>query len=457
MAEVSFIVEIKISAHIQTGRARITVPANIYGSIINNPAIIKVGAFKKEVEVYPNNTEDILEVPNLLAERLGLYEELRTNVLIKNGILELGPVIGSFTDSTSIRIAYEQRAGIKMTNLQKANSESNTILYFFTTGDYYFEEQRILGTYYNYKSQSWEQRLFPVPDVLYDRGGGYLKRQLAETDQIRRVLEGHENVKKFNPLYIFDKWDVYKKLVNFKDVEAYLPFTMRYTGAEDLLYVLDKSSTIYIKDRKGHRGLGVARVIRFQDGSYEFSYFEKELFKVRFSSFTELVKKVEEVFKNKKMLIQTSIDLIKISGGNVDMRATVQRDGKRELAVVACPVRVGKEGSPITSTRSGSEVYRFEDFFTRFMSYSKEQVDQLKTRVDDFLIKCYKRIEEVYGVFGEIGIDFAVDRSGGIWFIECNAKPGKDTVFLSYDEETIKRAFMNPLEYSKWISGFVRN
>jgi hypothetical protein len=136
------------------------------------------------------------------------------------------------------------------------------------------------------------------------------------------------------------------------------------------------------------------------------------------------------------------------------LRATVQRDGNGVLGITAVPVRVGKSGVAITSTRSGSKVYRFEDFFKQLLSYSDEDVKSLQNKVSDFLLTTYKCIEDSYGTFGEIGIDFAIDYNNNIFFIECNAKPGKDTVFLSYDEATVKKAFSNPLEYSKYLCGF---
>jgi hypothetical protein len=66
-------------------------------------------------------------------------------------------------------------------------------------------------------------------------------------------------------------------------------------------------------------------------------------------------------------------------------------------------------------------------------------------------MKCFNYIEDSYGSFGELGIDYAIDVTGKLWFIECNAKPGKDTVYLSYDKNTIKKAFQNPLDYGKYL------
>lgn len=448
-------VTIEIIEDCKNGRDTITLPAQICSWLKEaSDTRLKVGADTVSVKYAPNSTEELLEIPKQLADDLALYSGLRTQMLLKDNCLCLGPVIGTFTDSTSVRIASEQRAGKKLNYLRLANMDARTILYFFSVDDFFVESDKIYGTYYNNTTKCWEKRLFPIPDVLYDRGGGLLKRQIAPSEFVRQTIENNENVKKFNPRYFFDKWDTYNKLNRYEDLCEHLPLTVQYRSSQDLLEMLGKFPVLYIKDRKGNRGLGVARLTKHDDGSFTLDYFMKELFNYHLESFEALVDKLNELFKNKRAIIQYAIDVIKINNGNVDLRATVQRDGNGELGITACSVRVGKEGTPVTSTRSGSKVYRFEDFFPEFLSCSEAQTAELKSKVDEFLLKTYRYIEELYGTFGEIGIDFAIDNEGKIWFIECNAKPGKDTVYLSCDEKTVKDAFLKPLEYSKYLCGF---
>lgn len=448
-------VNIKVTSDELDSNFNMSVPENLYDKLRSYSRIcVKVGAARKEVNFTSNGTKDTIVITGALSKELALYSNLKTNFSLKENELRLGPVIGSFTDSTSVRMASENRPGNKLKNLGSVNSEANTILYFFSVGDFYYEKQMIKGTYYNFDTEQWEQRLFPLPDVLYDRGGSSLKSQTEESEKIREIIEGCEDVKKFNPIYLFDKWDAHRRLIKFKELVPYMPHTIRYTDSKDLFKMLQKYSVLYVKDRRGNRGLGVVRIIRLSDNEFELSYFKKELFVYKINSFEELANKIDEILKGKRLIIQSGIDTIQFNNGNVDMRATVQRDKEGKLGVTALPVRVGKSGAPITSTRSGSEVYRFEDFFAQFLKYSSDEIAKLKMQVEEFLLAAYKRIEEEYGTFGEIGIDFAIDNDGHVWFIECNAKPGKDTVFLSYDAETVKRSFLNPLEYAKYISGF---
>ncbi len=433
----------------------LSIPNEIY-KLLNKDSIIrlKLGVLILEVNCSFNNTENNMIVSENIASKLSLHSDLTTNLLIKENVLCLGPLIGTFTDSTSVRIASEQRPGNKLKNLCLANKDAGTIIYFFSVDDYNNEDEMILGTFYNYISKRFEKRLFPLPDILYDRGGGILKSQKTATDYVRQSIESNENVKGFNPQYFFDKLDVHNKLVRYEEVSQYLPETIPYKNTNDLILMFDKYPILYIKDRIGNRGLGVTRVRKYPNGNFELSYFKKEFYKYGFDSLNQLIEKLNELYKNKKAIIQSAIDVLKINNGNVDMRATVQRDGSGNLGITACPVRVGNPGAPITSTRSGSAVFIFENFFRKFYNYSEDEINILKARVNEFLLTTYKCIEDLYGTFGEVGIDFAIDNNKNIWFIECNAKPGKDTVYLSYDEDTVKKAFQSPLEYSKYLCDF---
>jgi hypothetical protein len=448
----TFPITIKIIKNPISDPYAIYIPYRIYCRLSGTTFInFKVGSLSSDVLCFPGSSDSELFISQELSNHLCIYSNMKTNLKIRENQLCVGPVIGSFTDTTSVRIASENRPGTKIKSLNEANKDTRAILYFFSVGDFDYDKQMIRGTYYNYNTSRWEQQLFPLPDVLYDRGGSSLKKHRAESDRIRKVIDKNKNVKKFNPLFIFDKWDVHVNLNKYEDTAKYLPYTIAYRTHDDLLNMLSKSSVLYIKDRKGNRGLGVARVVKSVNNTFEISYYKKELFKFNFNSFDDLASKIDEVFNDKKSIIQSSIDVIKINNGNVDMRATVQRGKDGKLSITAYPVRVGKEGIPITSTRSGSEVYRFEDFFTRFFHYTNDKITALKSKIDSFLVTTYYRIEDVYGSFGEIGIDFAIDNNGEVWFIECNAKPGKDTVCLSYDDATIMKAFSNPLEYSKYL------
>lgn len=433
----------------------ITIPVKSY-SELNGVSYtkLKLGMLDVNVICHSNSTENIFEISHGLAESLGISQGMVSNLIIKENELCLGPIIGIFVSNGTIRKANAQNPSFRLKETMKANKIANTIYYYFSIKDVNFINKKINGTYFNSNTDKWEQKLFPMPDVLYDRGGGTLKKQKVISKYIRKQLEINKDLKKINSRYYFDKWDTYKKLKTHEEISAHLPLTRLYTKPDDLLEMFKESPVIYMKKCYASNGRGVARIIKSSDGTFNFSYFRGKVIEYKLKNFDELVDRINKFIKNKKTIIQCAIDVIEINKCNVDMRATVQKNGNGELGVTAYPVRVGKKKCPITSTKSGSTVYMFEDFFRKYFKYSNKKIDELREKIDTVLFKSYKYIEEEYGNFGELGIDFAIDKCGEIWFIECNAKPGKDTVYLSYDEDTVIKSFLQPLEYAKYICGF---
>lgn len=430
----------------------VTVPARIFKHVSGNKQMrMKAGRLEIDVTCKHNNSANTIELPLRLVEAFGLCEDEAVNVVIKGKKICLGPVIGIFSSNGLVSKTNAQAPHFRMIETMNANKAVNAIVYFFTIKDVDFYTKRINGTYFNYDKEQWEKKYFPYPDILYDRGGGALKSQKSISDYIRNEIQNDKELIKINSKYYFDKWDLHKALVQYEKIRPNLPLTVLWTKQEDLLQMFHESSAVYIKDCLGSNGLGVARVIKFSDKDYELSHFFNRTYKYNLSSFDELLNTIDTIFEGKKVIIQSAIDLLQLNDRNIDMRATVQKDGNGKLSVTAFPVRLGKLDCPITSTISGSSVYRLDYFFKEFFSYSQLEVDKLQRKVTQFLLTCYKCIEDIYGDFGELGIDYAIDKSGKIWFIECNAKPGKDTVYLSYDKATIQKAFQNPLEYGKYL------
>ncbi len=132
----------------------------------------------------------------------------------------------------------------------------------------------------------------------------------------------------------------------------------------------------------------------------------------------------------------------------VDLRAEVQRDGNGRMQIMGISVRVGEQASPITTHAAA---HRFEQFFKEVMKYSEDDIRLLRDRIIDFLKVIYSVVEDYYGIVGEIGIDFALDQDGALWLIECNSQPTKVSLMKAFDEEIVSQAYLNPLQYAKYL------
>lgn len=264
-------------------------------------------------------------------------------------------------------------------------------------------------------------------------------------------------IKKINPLYSLNKWDVYQKLLQFEEIRPHLPLTKVYTKPRDLKIMFRKSSEVYIKACKGDSGNGVIRVKKLDEGGYEYCYSQQGKLHVRqVKKRRTLIKELKIYFQEKNFIVQHAIPLLRIDHRIVDLRAEVQRNRNGKLGVRSIVVRIAKKGSPITNVQSRPSVYVFQNFISTHPQLFQIEISALKQRIEKFLIDVYLSMEKLYGTFGEIGIDFGLDTDGTVWFIECNARSAKVAAYLTKDKKMIRQIFLNPLEYAKFIYGICK-
>lgn len=361
------------------------------------------------------------------------------------------PIVGVFVNHIVIRKLLKGRFQAlrcypRLSELSKASKEANVTLYFFSIKTCYLNRDMIKGTFYNDQEGIWQQEEFPLPDVLYDRRGGRKKyKQIAKL--IRQFLDKRNTIK-FNASSYFNKWDVYKKLQNIPEAVPYLPLTKLSNSEEDLTEFLEKFDTVYLKGVRGGQGKRVMRVVKLPNGGYECSSFVKEIIIEKVTDIKEVLNVVQDFFKGRKYIIQQGIKLLKVNDSNIDFRAEVQKNGNGEIEIVGISVRIAQQNSPITIH---SNAYPIEEFFEKFTSYSKIEILNLRKIINVFLKTIYKSIESAIGSYGEIGIDFGIDASDKIWLIEPNSKSAKVSLQKAYDKNTFHRAFLNPLEYGKYL------
>lgn len=362
------------------------------------------------------------------------------------------PVVGVFISNLQISKLLRQSEPFKRSyryiryiELVKANKEAGTSLFFFSPKDVRLHKRKIRGTYYNELKDSWERRDFPLPQVIYDRGGG----ERGRGRWIRKQLE-KRGAKKINPLCILNKWHVYKELHRYKETRPYLPETRLFTE-ENLSDMLEKFRQVYLKACQSNSGKKVMSVKKLEDNVYEYAYSRKGKLRIQRVLWPMLLEKIYSFFKGRDLIIQEAIPLLRMDNRIIDLRAEVQRNGKGKLEIASVTLRIAQDRSPITNVQSRPIVYSFDQFMAQNQHLLPVDSSLLIERIKTFLIHIYRGMEKSYGRFGELGIDFGIDEEGRIWLIECNARSAKVAAYLTGDEQMIRRIFLNPLEYAKFL------
>lgn len=340
-------------------------------------------------------------------------------------------------------------AGNARPRLVTLNEQSQLLgvsLFVFAERNIDLQKRKIAGLVYNPDVKKWVQRVFLFPDILYTRRGPGKKGSKA--DKFVQAI-AQIGIPQINSCSDFDKWDTYSRFRRYPELVSHLPETCLLTTVDQLKDMFARYQSLYIKGTIGRHGRKVIRVDR-RHRQYIASHLGKRLRVWRFSSIRGLLHKVRAVLNSKRLLAQQAVGCIQLAGGNVDFRAEVQRDGNGELGVTCIAGRVATPGAPVSSSRTGSTVFTFADTLRR-CSYSDTQIRSLEQAAETFLCNIFQCVEQEYGSFGELGIDFIIDTDDKFWLLEVNAKSAMGAAGQAWDAETIALLYRRPLEYARYL------
>lgn len=357
------------------------------------------------------------------------------------------PSMGVLVSEFTIYSLRNKVASLPVQLLVEANKQVNLNLYYFSERGINLRERKINGVYWDEQKNIWLPAQFAFPDVLYIRGG-IINQE--EFNLFRLILKN--NKAKIINYPGFNKWYLYHIIKKDQSLENYLPVTMIVSKPQDIQKMLLDYKTVYLKPHNGSLGKYVLRVDDLSNEHYLCSYFkhnQKKPIIITINGFQALVDQIYKFFHRRKFFIQQAIDLLKYENRLTDMRAEVQRDGYGNLEIIGISARLAKPNSPITTH---GDAVSMDHFFKEMLSYPQERIEEIQSKVREFIFRVYECIERQYGKYAELGIDFAVDKNDRIWFIECNSQSTKQSLIKAYGYEVLFKSCKNVLEYARYIT-----
>lgn len=300
---------------------------------------------------------------------------------------------------------------------------------------------------YYYLNGSWVKDILPQPNVVYNRVGS-------------RIFEGNQNyIKYFSSLdeqeipyfnhRFLDKLEVNNHLVHSKEINSFLPNTAPLEDYDTFVEMLNNYETIYVKPVNGSKGKGILRIDKTEDYfTVYYSSFSEEVTTTFHSSYV-LYKRILERIKKQPYLIQRGINLIKLDNRPIDFRILCIKN-KEDWKVVSSIARISPKANMVSNIAQGGEQIRtievLKDLYDdKIAQQYMKQIHELALNVSSQISQCYK------GLFGELGIDVALDEDGKPWIIEVNSKPSK---IDDIKKEGVRPSTKALVSYLSFISGF---
>lgn len=212
-----------------------------------------------------------------------------------------------------------------------------------------------------------------------------------------------------------NKLDKINALLADPFIARHVPETMEYE-ADNLWKMLRKHRTVYVKPVKGHMGLGIFRIKKLSEASYEISS-ANYIQQVRG---TQLVPQVTALVGDKDYFLQQGIDLATYKNCPFDIRLVLQRPYKVWRLTLTSAKVANREDAVVTNVAQGATDYPLHDIL--------KQYDQRRNSLVTFreLVDLSHQIASVLGSnfrMKRVGLDMALDKKGRIWFLEGNNQP----------------------------------
>lgn len=341
-------------------------------------------------------------------------------------------VIAILTTHDSSRMFRGNRQNFQ--EIIKAGKDMGYLVYVVTVRDLKLHSQMIKGYTPSSDHHSWEQRMFPLPQVIYNR---IPNREDEMKPQVRKKIKEclrHPNLDIYNP-YFFNKRQLFSWLSKSKLTRKWAPITKKLKGMASLYEMIKRCSYLYLKPEDGKAGQGIMR-LRYQKNkplAYRLQIQNnKNSTTYKAATLERLWDRISKETNGDPYIIQQGIELTSVHGRAFDLRLLIQKTNHGAWSVTGIGARMAGSHSITTHVPRGGTIEDPEKLLPTL--FGVEQAEAILNKVRNAAVQIAKQIERgAKYPLGEMSMDLGLDTSGELWFFEANSKP------MKFDEPAIRR------------------
>ncbi|WP_409345289.1 YheC/YheD family protein [Paenibacillus sp. MBLB4367] len=323
-------------------------------------------------------------------------------------------------------------------------------VFVFSPGRFDPASGTVTGFTFDLPSQTWSRRKLALPKLVYDRSF------YTDSSQYVRHRTAVHELQRLSPIKLLGrslsgKWEVQRSLAADPLLRPHLPKTERLRSMNQLEGWLNDRGEAFLKPDAGTHGKGALHVSACDDGRFLLTGRDRHN-RVVSEGFGTLPKLLEHIGRRtvgSRYLIQQYLTLASQSGDAFDIRSLVQKDGTGRWQLTGMAVRRGQPGSVTSNLHGGGHAEELLPFLQS--EFGSRTAQSLALKLHQLSLRISETLEEHYGRLAELGIDLGVDRSGNVWIIEVNSKPGRAVFAQIADERSAASAVRNPIAYARFL------
>ncbi|CAM3315986.1 YheC/YheD family protein [Paenibacillus lupini] len=330
----------------------------------------------------------------------------------------------------------------------RTGQEKGFLVYVLTVKNLILGRNNLRGFIYNENSDSWQQRLLPFPDIIYNRIPLREDEMLPAVQNKIAACMRDPRIKLFNPSF-FNKWYLFEWLRGNKSTKPFIPTTRKLVTAVRLERMLQKHPFLYLKPESGKAGKGIMTVKLQPDKPLPYLLKVQENKKSSTFGCTDIQKlwnRIKKESAGEPYIAQQGIQLASFNERRFDLRALVQKNERGKWDLTGIGARVAGSSSITTHVPRGGSIEDPEKLLKS--SFNADQARRILIKAKKTSIMIARQIEKGSGfMLGEMSMDLGIDSAGHIWFFEANSKP------MKFDEPHIRQKSLDRIfQYSTYLA-----
>lgn len=312
----------------------------------------------------------------------------------------------------------------------------------------------------------WKKKTFPFPSALIDRFYSSLEGFDKNIQKQKLHIEKNIGTPFLNPLKFADVVTDKKHFsINMKISNIPTPQILQspIDDIDKLWENINLYQDVILKPRFGRMGKCVFRISK-ENNTLTFLFEKKHiLFRTKWQLHGILHQfcAMNNIYLQ-HLILQKTIKINKLAGRFFDIRILVQRaDGATNPTITGEVVRISPDQGSVPNIDQGGVVMPLEMCLTKTFPNSWQTLSQ---KMRQMAFDTYEFMESQFGLIGEAGIDFLVDKDEQIWVVEINSKPGRIAFerlasgfgLTSTQKEQFaqqrKISILNPVKYAYWLA-----
>ncbi|MFD0716461.1 YheC/YheD family protein [Paenibacillus sp. GCM10027626] len=355
------------------------------------------------------------------------------------------PVLAILTIDDDVQLFRGNRSNFA--DLIRTGKSHNFLVYVLTVKHLNFKRKMLEGFTYDEDNDLWIRQQFPFPDLIYNRIPLREDEMQPRTRQKIAACMRSPRVQLFNPKF-FNKWSLFKWLRQSKMTRPYTPMTRRLLTQESLKVMMREFPYLYLKPISGKAGHGIMTIKVQSEKSLPYLLkvqADKKSVTYNCATLQQLWQRIKKESGGERYIAQQGIRLAAFNDRRFDLRALVQKNKSGQWDLSGLGARVAGSLSITTHVPRGGSI---EDPQKLLVSaFGQDEARRLLGKTRSAALMIAKQIERGSGhKLAEMSMDLGVDRTGGIWFFEANAKP------MKFDEPEIRKTSLDRIfQYGKYL------